>query len=308
MGTWTHLWMLLSSCLFASHTTHSFVLKQSPGLTHVSVGSSVELRCIFEQNVQYCFNAATWEKLNLRTGELTSVNTIRESNARKYDEKTCALTLNNLTKKDSGMYYCISHYNQMAIIGNGTRVIVTDHSEPKLSIMSSLQEPDSSSVEYQCLVTGRVPSQVRVYWMIGENVLSGWTESAWTDNTDSATEFTRAHLTLYAEQLNEVDEIQCFAEYDGTNAISKTLTRSGPEPEIYSWLVYAGCVAALLTILITVIMSVVLYQDMLMTKKSKRLTRKDAHRKISYGKQNTIREDSSSVMLRDRIEDGEVDH
>ncbi len=35
---------------------------------------------------------------------------------------------------------------------------------------------------------------------------------------------------------------------------------SGPEPEIYSWLVYAGCVAALLTILITVIMAVGLYR------------------------------------------------
>lgn len=52
-------------------------------------------------------------------------------------------------------------------------------------------------------------------------------------------------------------------------------------------------------------MSVGLYRDMLMTKKSKRLTRKDAHRKISYGKQNTLREESSPVMVRDRNEDDE---
>ncbi|XP_016144996.1 uncharacterized protein [Sinocyclocheilus grahami] len=281
--------------------THSFILTQSPGLTHDSVDGSVELRCIFEQTVDYCFNAAAWEKLNLRTGKLTTVNTNHENKVQQHDDKTCALTLNNLSLKDSGMYYCISHYNQMAVIGNGSRVIVSDRSEPELSILYTPQEPDSPSVSLQCLVTGLVPSQVRVFWKIGQNERAGWTESGWTDDTDSATEFTRAHLSVPAEEWNKAGEIQCFAEYDG-ESISKTLTRSGPQPEIFSWLVYAGCVAALLTILITVIMSVALYRDMLMTKKSRRLTRKDAHRKISYGKQSTLRKESSPVMVN---EDGE---
>ncbi|XP_073678546.1 immunoglobulin kappa light chain [Garra rufa] len=206
--------------------THSFTLNQSPGLIYVSVGDSAELRCIFEQIVKYCYTDATWQKLNLRTGKLTSVDTIHENTNRQHGDKTCVLTLNNLTKKDSGVYYCFGHYNKMAMIGNGTRVIVKDHSAPELSILHSLHVPDSPSVSLQCLVTGLVPTQVRVFWRIGENEYSGWTESAWTDNTDSATEFTRAHLSVPAEQWNEADEIYCFAEYGGKN-ISKSLLRSG---------------------------------------------------------------------------------
>ncbi|KTF77928.1 hypothetical protein cypCar_00044332 [Cyprinus carpio] len=263
MAIWMHCLILLCSCLFASHTTHSFFLTQSPVLTHVSVGGSVELRCIFEHTIIYCYISAAWEKLNLRTGKLTTVKTSNENNVRQHDRKTCVLTLNSVTKKDSGKYFCMSQFNQMAVIGNGSRVIVSDHSEPELSILHSLQEPDSASVSLQCLVTGLVrvsgPEPAIVSWLVYAGCVA-------------------ALLTIFITIIMSVGYTEAHKEK------CHRKISYGPEPAIVSWLVYAGCVAALLTIFITIIMSVGLYRDMLMTKKSKRLTRKDAHRKISYGK------------------------
>ncbi|XP_056335926.1 uncharacterized protein LOC130246807 isoform X2 [Danio aesculapii] len=270
MDTWLHGWMLICSCISSSHAMNGYLQFQSPGLTLVSVGGSVELGCKFEQKVQYC-HSVTWNKLNLRTSQFMSVKNIEKNNVPRHDGKTCVLTLNNLTLKDSGLYVCIS--NLLAMIGNGSRVIVTrDDSVPELSILYSPPKADSLSVQLQCLVLGVVPFQVRVFWMIEEKVLSGWTESAWTNDTDSATEFTRAHLSVPADEWTEAEEIRCCVEYKGQN-FSKSLKRCEHQA-VHSWLSYAGCVAALLTIIVTIIISVVLRR----------------------GKQNTLKEDFPSVM------------
>lgn len=99
-------------------------------------------------------------------------------------------------------------------------------SVPKLSIQYSPDETYSSAVLLQCLVTGVVPSQVRVFWIMGQKEHTGWTESAWTNNTDSATEFTRAHISIPLEEWTQVNEIKCIVEYVGKN-ISKTLIKLG---------------------------------------------------------------------------------
>ncbi|XP_043073288.1 uncharacterized protein LOC122323489 isoform X2 [Puntigrus tetrazona] len=245
MGAWMCCWIL---CISSLLTAHSLILTQSPGFKLVSVGASVELKCQFEQAFKYCFTAVTWQKLNLRTGELTTVDTIHENKVDQLGDRTCVLTLNNL--KASAMYYCISQFNHMAMIGNGSRVIVTGHSEPKLSLVYTQEE---ERYDLQCLVSGLVPSQVRVFWMIGGTVVSGWTESGWTDHTESAAEFTRAHLSVPVEEWSRADDIQCVAVYDGKN-ISRTLMRTSCVTNFQNlsqfsqWFVFCGGGTVLLAV------------------------------------------------------------
>ncbi|KAA0710550.1 hypothetical protein E1301_Tti015778 [Triplophysa tibetana] len=210
--------------------------------------------------VNYCHSTA-WYKVNLRTKEITP--TRFGSRIVRYDDKTCTFTITNLTLKDSGFYYCMSILNSMTLMGNGTKVIVTDQSVPKLSILYSPDETFTSTVLLQCLVSGVVPSQVHVFWIMGQKEHTGWTESAWTNNTESATEFTRAHVSLPAEEWTQDNEIKCIVEYVGKN-ISKTLIKFEPpgSKQICLLLVFGCYGAAVLSMVVTIIVSVSLYRGL----------------------------------------------
>ncbi|XP_073714265.1 immunoglobulin lambda-1 light chain-like [Misgurnus anguillicaudatus] len=291
------IWMCSSLLLcFCISATHANILTQSPELIHVSVSNTVELKCTYENIVPFC-HSTSWYKINPRTNKLVPM-TYSPSDTSKQGDKTCILTIKNLTLKDSGMYYCSGQHSSLTFIGNGSKVIVTDQSEPKLSILYSPNEMDTSEVSLQCLVSGVVPSQVRVFWIIGDKERAGWIESAWTDDTDSAKEFTRAHISLTVGEWNSGDEINCTAEYDGKN-ISKTLIKweHPGSKQMCSLLLFGGCGAAALSLVVTILISVSLYREMHVSKTSRGLKRKDAHYKSSsYDKKSTLREESSSVV------------
>lgn len=86
-------------------------------------------------------------------------------------------------------------------------------------------EVDTRSVLLQCVVMDAVPSQISVLWLIDGDERTGWTESGWTGPDDSASQCTRAQITIPAEEWREAAHvIQCLVQYGNTSA-SRILQR-----------------------------------------------------------------------------------
>uniref|UniRef100_A0AAY5LBD8 Ig-like domain-containing protein n=1 Tax=Esox lucius TaxID=8010 RepID=A0AAY5LBD8_ESOLU len=88
-----------------------------------------------------------------------------------------------------------------------------------IKIFSS-PESDGSSVPLLCLVSGLVPSQVRVFWLINGREESGRIESP----CDSAKEFIRNQILVQAEEWDRGAECTCVVEFGGQN-ITKTVEK-----------------------------------------------------------------------------------
>ncbi|XP_072530793.1 immunoglobulin kappa light chain-like isoform X2 [Salminus brasiliensis] len=283
-------WVLIVCCACALKTSLSSVLTQSPGLLHVSVGDTFKLKCTHELPVAYCYSTTTWHRVDWRTGELQKLsksswtpNTNPENNG-----KTCSLTISKATLQDSGTYYCTGLLNTIVLVGNGTRVIVTDpgHLDPSI-IMYSPIDVSGPIVPLQCLVMGAAPSQVQVSWIIDQTEHEGWTESSWTRNTDSAEEYTRAHITLTKEQWTEADLIECVVVSDSKN-ISKRLVKWGNDAGVCTWLLYLGFGVAFLTIAVTITVAVGLRREKNTTVKGHR-NRNTPNKTQNHGKRDTLK-------------------
>ncbi|XP_066531610.1 immunoglobulin alpha-2 heavy chain-like [Hoplias malabaricus] len=226
MGPFQHV--LLFFCTYTFRTSLSSMLLQSPEVVHVSVGDTFTLNCVHEFKVKYCYSTTTWHKVNPRTLKLTEVrSSIPDLNKQTADTKMCSLTVSKATLQDSGIYYCAAGYHLMGLVGNGSTVIVTNPGPLELSIVPFWPlDVSSSSVPLQCLVMGAVPSQVQIVWMIDDRKRSGWTESSWTQDSDSALEFTRARITLSQAEFKQAAQIECVVGY-GNRSLSTTLRPRG---------------------------------------------------------------------------------
>ncbi|XP_066531878.1 uncharacterized protein [Hoplias malabaricus] len=285
------LWPLLVCCAFTFKTSVSSVLLQSPEVVHVSVGDTFTLNCIHEMKVKYCYSTTTWHKVNPRTWKLSEVSSSSpDLNRQAADTKMCSLTVSKATLQDSGIYYCAGGYNLMGLVGNGSRVIVTNPGPLELSIVPFWPlDVSSSSVPLQCLVMGAVPSQVQIVWMIDDRKRSGWTESSWTQDRDSPLEFTRAHITLSQAEFKQAAQIECVVNYSN-RSLSKTLRPRGTEADVCSLLLYMGFTAVFLTIAVTVTVTVCLRREKRKnaTTKGKR-ARNTQNQQQNQGKRETFK-------------------
>ncbi|XP_026798212.3 immunoglobulin lambda-1 light chain-like isoform X2 [Pangasianodon hypophthalmus] len=239
--------LLLLCCVCTLRTSLSSLVFQSPEFISASIGDSFTLKCTHDLPIAYCHSSTSWYKVNPRTGKLGEV---RKSEDKLEDDKqTCTRTIVNAQVQDSGIYYCTSLHDKFFFIGTGTRVVITDTRLLKPSIvLYTPMEVDTPSVLLQCVVMDVVPSQIRVLWLIDGDERTGWTESGWTGHDDSASEFTRAQITIPADEWKEAAHIiECVVMYEN-QTMSQTLQRQSHSDSTCTWLLYGGCGVVVFTI------------------------------------------------------------
>ncbi|XP_035385295.1 uncharacterized protein LOC118241895 isoform X2 [Electrophorus electricus] len=226
--------------LFTCKNIHPSMF-QMPGVVKVPLGGTATLQCNVESIMATC-SQILWNKVHPRTRELKTAQAVKTEQREK---NLCTGVIQNATVGDSGIYYCIALSSIILYIGNGSKVIVTEPNTKPTITLYTPDENQGSSMALQCLVFGVVPDETRVFWVVGQTTQTGWTESGWTDNTESASEFTWSYLTLSSDIWMDDVQIECIVELGGKN-FSKSLKRGSNNK--CTWILYLGSGSALLII------------------------------------------------------------
>ncbi|CDQ57345.1 unnamed protein product [Oncorhynchus mykiss] len=200
----------------------------------VKAGDTVTLKCHLSEIITYCFSVS-WIKVDPRTGthSMSTPLTVDNISTDQEQDNLCSVTITNANRE------------------KGTKA-------PTIQIVSS-PEVDRIFIPLLCLVLEVVPSQVRVFWLIDGREESGLTDSTWTDNSDSATEFTRNQIIVQAQEWDRRAEFTCVVEFEGKN-ITKTLLQKNDSNAMCTMLMYGASAAALLTLIVAVTIAVCLHR------------------------------------------------
>ncbi|XP_066531612.1 titin-like [Hoplias malabaricus] len=209
---------LLLFCLFTFKSVCPSIV-QSPAVVKVLAGGRAVLKCNLVDIMALCEHVS-WYKLHPRTKELKQSSVVINGPGEK--KGLCLGIIYNTTGEDSGAYYCSAAHSIILYTGNGSRLIVKEpSSQPTVELYVS-EERDNQDLSLQCVVMGVTPVEVCIHWDLKHSKVTGWIESGWRDDSDSASEFTRAHITFPPER--GVDEVECVVELDG-KTFSQTLKR-----------------------------------------------------------------------------------
>ncbi|KAK3508421.1 hypothetical protein QTP70_028151, partial [Hemibagrus guttatus] len=161
--------------------------------------------------------------------------------------RPCAGFIYNVSTADSGVYYCSIKHSFIIYTGNGSTVIVTERRPRPIVTLYTSDANTGPSVSLQCVVMGVVPAEARVFWVVGESEMTGWTESSWTHANHSAKEYTRSHIKIPSQIWMEAQNVECVVEVDGRR-VSKSFKRSSG-PALCSLLLYLCSSVALVVVI-----------------------------------------------------------
>ncbi|XP_060721507.1 uncharacterized protein LOC132842705 isoform X2 [Tachysurus vachellii] len=232
-------------CLFALQSVSLSSIVQLPAVLKVFRGETVSLTCDTTEVFSKC-DSVFWLKVDRRSGEMNMTPAVHTNQSRSL----CTGFIYNTSAADAGIYYCSVKHSFISYMGNGSTVIVTErHSRPIVMLYTS--DPGvGPSVSLQCVVTGVVPAEVSVFWVVGESEMTGWRESDWTHTNHSAEEYTRAHISVSSEIWMKAQNVECVVEVEGRR-VSKSVKKS--PWQLCSWLIPLCSAVALIVIIVFIV-------------------------------------------------------
>ncbi|CAM4621885.1 unnamed protein product [Lepidochelys olivacea] len=170
---------------------------------------------------------------------------------------TFSLLISNVQRDDSGVYYCglsASVYLQPNF-GNGTRLIITDASEPSLSILVPSNPEDaelSPIIPLLCLLSDFTSPWSEVLWDTGEEASDSQTDAGAVDGNGVFSVWSLT--TIPSETWNQETICTCTAKENSTGrSISATVSKETEDCRI---VFYAGlpCIFILLLIQLLILL------------------------------------------------------
>ncbi|XP_047672574.1 uncharacterized protein LOC113662828 isoform X1 [Tachysurus fulvidraco] len=232
-------------CLFALQSVSLSSIIQLPAVVKVFRGETVSLTCDTVEFFSVC-DSVIWLKVDHRSGEMSTAPAVHTNQIRSL----CTGFIYNTSAADAGVYYCSVKHSFISYMGNGSTVIVTErHSRP--IVMPYTSDPGAGpSVSLQCVVTGVVPAEVSVFWVVGESEMTGWTETGWTRTNHSAEEYTRARISVSSEIWMKAQNVACVVEVEGRR-VSKSFKKSSWQ--LCSWVMYLCSAVALIVVIVFIV-------------------------------------------------------
>ncbi|XP_053867145.1 immunoglobulin gamma-1 heavy chain-like [Malaclemys terrapin pileata] len=257
------IWMILFY-LQMTASQEGILIQQSPAQIFLASGKTAEIHCKLSTRTQYMY----WYK-ELQNGSLHGIYQSYEYAAlphEKYSSKvnipenTYTLIISNVQRNDSGVYFCGLAVYVHPNFGTGTRLIVTDASEPRLSILVPSTPEDAERppiIPLLCLLSDFTPPWSEVFWDTGEEASEGQMDAGAIDGNGVFSVWSL--MTIPSETWKQKMICTCTAKESSTGrSINATVSKEtdGARKENCSYVLYAGlsCIFILVVIQLLIVL------------------------------------------------------